>query len=242
MKRVVVLQSNYVPWKGYFDLVHDADVFVFYDESKYTKNDWRNRNRIVSANGAHWLTIPIAHDAVKLKINEVTINDAYWQEKHLKSLVESYRKAPYFAQLEPFLDEFYARKKWTHLSELNRAFTEKIARFLGLQTVFKSSKDFGLSTAGPVARLLEVLDKAGATEYITGPSARDYLEEKENDFAARGITLRYKDYAGYPEYPQLGPRFEHAVSILDLIANVPQARIPDYIWAWRKVPTLEASR
>src|SRR3954469_16903743 len=97
--KVVVLQSNYVPWKGYFDLIHDADLFVFYDEVKYTKNDWRNRNKIFTTNGVQWLTIPISKDAVKQKISQVEIKDNGWQELHYKSLFFGYKSAPFFNQL-----------------------------------------------------------------------------------------------------------------------------------------------
>src|SRR3954471_21716869 len=99
--RVVVLQSNYLPWKGYFDLIQSADVFVFYDEVQYTKNDWRNRNRICSKNGLHWLTIPIRSDAVKKKISEVQLDDPRWQQDHFKILTQSYRAGRHFGQIEP---------------------------------------------------------------------------------------------------------------------------------------------
>src|SRR5436305_3143233 len=101
--RAVVLQSNYVPWKGYFDLIQNADVFVYYDEVQYTKNDWRNRNRICSKNGHHWLTIPVSRDAVKLKISEVPLPDSCWQLDHFKTLSHSYLPAPYFRQIQPLL-------------------------------------------------------------------------------------------------------------------------------------------
>src|SRR6185436_12370323 len=99
--RAVVLQSNYLPWRGYFDLIQNADVFVFYDEVQYTKNDWRNRNRICSKNGVQWLTIPISRDAVKLKISEVHLPDARWQEDHFQTLRHSYKPARFYEQIEP---------------------------------------------------------------------------------------------------------------------------------------------
>ena len=217
--RAVVLQSNYVPWKGYFDLIREADVFVYYDEVQYTKNDWRNRNRIYSKNGLHWLTIPISHEAVKLKISEVRLGDVRWQEDHFKLLTQSYRAARCFKQIEPLLHDFYRARTWTHLSELNRHCTETIARLLGVATRFLDSKDFTLE-GGRVERLVSLLRQLGATEYLSGPSARDYLGGSEGLFADAGIKLRFKSYAGYPEYPQLHAPFEHAVSILDVLANV----------------------
>ena len=217
--RAVVLQSSYVPWKGYFDLIQSADVFVYYDEVQYTKNDWRNRNRICSKNGLQWLTIPISHAAVKQKISEVQLGEARWQEDHYKTLLHTYRPARCFAQIEPLLHDFYQARTWSHLSALNRHCTESIARLLGFTTRFFDSRDFNLE-GDRVERLVSLLRQIGATEYLSGPSARDYLAGSEGLFAAAGIRLLFKSYAGYPEYPQLHTPFEHAVSILDVLANV----------------------
>lgn len=217
--RVVVLQSNYLPWKGYFDLIQNADLFVHYDEVQYTKNDWRNRNRICSRQGLNWLTIPVSREAVKLKISEVCLPAPRWQEDHYKTLFHCYRPAPYFAQIEPLLDDFYRARTWTYLSELNHHCAERIARLLGLTTRFLDSKDFQLE-GGRVERLVSLLRQVGATEYLSGPSARNYLAGSEPLFAAAGIRLRFKDYSGYAAYPQLHAPFEHAVSVIDVLANV----------------------
>ena len=217
--RVVVLQSNYLPWKGYFDLIQDADVFVFYDEMQYTKNDWRNRNRICSKNGVQWLTIPISRDAVKLKISEVRLPETRWREDHFQTLQDSYKPARFFRQIEPLLHDFYKARMWTQLSELNRHCTESIARLLGIATRFLDSKDFNLD-GGRVERLVSLLRQVGATEYLSGPSARAYLAGSEGLFEQAGIRLSFKSYEGYPEYPQFHAPFLHAVSILDVLANV----------------------
>ena len=217
--RVVVLQSNYLPWKGYFDLIQNADVFVYYDEVQYTKNDWRNRNRICSKNGRHWLTIPISRDAVKLKISEVRLPESRWQDDHFQTLLHSYKPARFFRQIEPLLHDFYRARVWTRLSELNRYCTESIARLLGITTRFLDSKDFDLD-GDRVARLVSLLAQIGATEYLSGPSARAYLTGNEGLFERAGMRLLFKSYDGYPEYPQLHSPFEHAVSVLDVLANV----------------------
>ena len=228
--QAVILQSNYLPWKGYFDLIQSADVFVFYDEVAYTKNDWRNRNRICSKNGVHWLTIPIAHSAVKLKISQVQLPDPRWQEHHFKTLYHSYRPARYFSQIEPLLHDIYRDHTWTHLSELNRYTIESIARLLGLTTRFVSSSTLNLSGTR-VERLISVVRQIGATEYVSGPSARAYLADSRELLEQAGILLRFKNYSGYPTYEQLHEPFEHAVSILDVLANVPLSDCRRYITA-----------
>jgi hypothetical protein len=226
--RAVVLQSNYLPWKGYFDLIQSADVFVYYDEVQYTKNDWRNRNRVCSKNGVQWLTIPISRDAVKSKISEVCLPDARWQEDHFKTLVQNYRPAPFFHQIEPLLGDFYLGRTWTHLSQLNRYCIESITQLLSFRTRIADSKDFCLE-GDRVSRLVNLLKQVGATEYLSGPSARGYLAGHEGLFEEAGIQLSFKNYQGYPEYPQLQAPFEHAVSILDVLANVDLEQCPHCI-------------
>ncbi|MEM7410961.1 MAG: WbqC family protein [Myxococcota bacterium] len=230
--KVVVLQSNYVPWKGYFDLIHDADLFVHYDEVKYTKNDWRNRNAILTKSGRQWLTIPIAKSAVQQKISEVRIEDARWQERHFRSLYYGYKSAAHFAQLEPLLHEFYHEREWDRLIDVDRHILGRVSDMLGIATRFVDSADYALEGKRE-GRLLGLLKQLGATEYISGPAARDYLTPVEPDFAAAGIQITYKDYAGYPTYRQMNPEFDHAVSILDMIANVALDEIGERIWGWR---------
>ena len=231
--KTVVLQSNYIPWKGYFDLINDADVFIYYDEVQYTKNDWRNRNRIYTKNGLQWLTIPISADAVKLKISEVEIKDQNWQDLHYKTISLGYAKAPFFHQLKPLLEEVYIQKQWKNLSTVNRFLIEKVSALLGIETTFKNSKDFILE-GDRVERLINLLRQSGATTYISGPAAKEYLKGYESLFVENNIQLQYKDYSGYPLYPQMKESFENYVSIVDMLANIELNEIKNYIWGWRK--------
>jgi len=228
-----ILQSNYIPWKGYFDLIHDADIFIFYDEVQYTKNDWRNRNVICPKNGPHWLTIPISKDAVKLKISEVSLTDNRWQKKHYTSLCESYGKAPFFGDLMALLGEVYLDQQWNSLSQLNRFIIERISSMLGCETRFIDSASLHLEN-GRIDRLISILEQLDADSYISGPSAHSYLGGSEHLFADHGIRLSYKDYSGYPAYRQMTQQFEPTVSVLDLIANVGIAAAPWYVWGWRQ--------
>jgi hypothetical protein len=227
--KVVILQSNYIPWKGYFDLIHDADTFVFYDEVQYTKNDWRNRNKIYTSNGIQWLTIPIAADAVKLKISEVQITDKAWQDKHFKSIYYGYKKAPFFAQIEPWIVSTFQDRKWENLSQFNQTVIKEISALIGLKTTFINS-DQVPHDGDRINKLVNILTHLSATEYISGPSARSYINGAESLFEDKGIKFTYKEYSGYPEYKQIKEPFEHSVSILDLLVNIPLEKIAQYIW------------
>jgi hypothetical protein len=228
--RVAVLQSNYLPWKGYFDIIHDVDLFVFYDDNQYTKNDWRNRNRIKAAGGAQWLTIPVGESQDRL-ICEVELNDDRWQQKHWSSLRQNYSRCPYFERYEGYFEDLYLGHRWTNLSELNHSLIRHISReFLGIRTEFADSRSWRVS-GQKLDRLLDLVGQSGATHYLSGPAAVDYIDPER--FAQAGIALEWKSYGGYPEYPQRYPPFEHGVSIVDLLFNTgPDA--PWFIWGWRQ--------
>jgi hypothetical protein len=230
VKKVVVIQSNYIPWKGYFDLINDADLLIFYDDVQYTKNDWRNRNKVKTPRGTEWLTIPVGMGEDRL-ICEVELPKDNWVVKHLKTIQQNYAKAPFFKHYFEIIESFFLGKKWTYLSELNQSLIIKISKeLLGIKTEFSDSRIYHPS-GKKLDRLIDLLMKTGAGTYISGPSARDYIDEKL--FRDNGIGLIFKDYSGYPEYKQLFPPFDHYVSIIDLVFNVgPDA--PYYIWGWRR--------
>jgi len=229
MNKVGINQSNYLPWKGYFDIIHDVDVFIFYDDVKYTKNDWRNRNKIKGANGSFWLSAPVSKESVRLRIDQVQLKDPSWQAKHFESIKSHYRNAPHFDEFIEFLVSIYKRKVWTNLSELNHFTTKEICKTLGIKTEFLLSSDFELQ-GEKTDRLISLLKQVDADYYLTGPKAKEYIEEQK--FVDAGIELRYKDYSGYPEYNQLWGKFDHAVSIIDMLFNCGE-KSPYYIWGWR---------
>lgn len=234
MKKVVVLQSNYIPWKGYFDLARDSNLFIFHDDLQYTKNDWRNRNKIKTPKGAEWITIPVGTDERRL-ICDVIIKDSTWQIKHWHLLKQHYGKCQYFAHYQTFFEGIYRGHQWDNLSELNQYLIRSISKeLLNISTEFRDSREYGLS-GQKLDRLIELVTKAEADCYISGPAAKDYIEPAR--FADAGVELVWKDYSGYPEYPQCFPPFEHGVTILDLLFNVgPDA--PWYIWGWREKSNL----
>ena len=230
MKSVVIIQSNYLPWKGYFDLINDADEFIFYDDLQYTKNDWRNRNKIKTKNGSEWITVPVGSSKNRL-ICEVDVDNPIWQKKHWNTIQQLYSKAPHFANYKPFFEDVYRGQQWTNLSVMNQFLIESISKmFLNITTEFNDSRKYDIA-GQKLDRLLDLVTKTKAERYISGPAAKDYIEAAR--FAELGVELVWKDYSGYPEYPQRFPPFEHSVSILDLLFNVgPDS--PWYIWGWRE--------
>lgn len=224
----VILQPSFIPWRGYFHQIQRADVFVFYDCVQYDKHGWRNRNRIKTAQGAQWLSIPVVASGAYhgLLIRDALLaEDIAWRRKHLTSLSHSYRKAPFWKDYAPLVEEIYALPG-PHLADITCASTESIARRLGItHTRFVRSSTLAAS-GEKTDRLIDILRKVGATHYISGPSARDYIESDK--FTAAGITLEYMNY-DYPDYLQLHGPFDGQVSILDLLFNLgPEAQ--RYIW------------
>lgn len=216
-KTVVILQSNYIPWKGYFDLLAAADEFLLFDEVQYTKNDWRNRNRIVLNGRLHWLTLPVrTAGSFGCPIDQVTMADANWAKSHWETLRQAYRHAPHYRSVAQALEAAYATAAPLHrLSRINEHFLRVIASLLELPTPILRAEIVPRTTGDPTARLVEICKSRGATAYLSGPAARAYL--RPDDFEAAGIHLLYADYAGYPEYDQFCVPFEHGVSIVDLL-------------------------
>lgn len=217
-KRVAIVQSNYIPWKGYFDLIRAVDEFILLDTVQYTRRDWRNRNRIKTAQGTTWLTIPVKVKGLfHQRICDTETEDSAWSEKHWSSLRTHYGRAPWFSHYQDRFEPLYRRPPPTRLSEINRSFLQAICDAIEIPTPIALDTDYAAG-AGKNERLLELCLQAGATEYLSGPAARGYLDEPL--FAAHGIRVLFADYSGYPTYEQLFPPFDHAVTALDLLFNV----------------------
>lgn len=216
-RRVAIVQSCYIPWKGYFDLIGSVDEFILYDDMQYTRRDWRNRNQIKTPQGLQWLTVPVkAKGRYFQTIRETEIDGQAWRNDHWKALLQNYRRAPHFERIAAALELCYLGREFTHLSDLNRALTEIVCALLGITTTLKWSWDYSLAD-GKTERLVDLCRQANASVYLSGPAARDYIEAEL--FAEAGIELQYFDYSGYPTYPQLWGEFQHGVSALDLLFN-----------------------
>ena len=215
--RISIIQSCYIPWKGSFDLIGQCDEYVIYDRMQYVKRHWHNRNRIKTANAVEWLTIPVVTKGrFDQAIDEVVIEKP-WAEKHWRALELAYRRAPFFDAFGNTVKGWYERaERERRLTDVNELFTREIARQLGLKTRIVRDTAYPADGAKS-ARLLAIARAAGADHYLSGPSARAYLDEKL--FADAGIATEWMSYEGYAEYRQLHGDFEHAVSVLDLLFN-----------------------
>ena len=213
-RRVAIVQSSYIPWKGYFDLIRSVDAFILLDDVQFTKRDWRSRNRIKTRHGLAWLSIPVQTRGQYTQcISDTLTAGSEWMRRHWLTLRSSYAKSPYFDLYAPRLERLYQQSS-SRLSEINHAFIVSICEILGITTPITWSSAYA-ARQHRTNRLVDLCLAAGATEYLSGPSAQSYLDIAA--FEAAGMTVRFADYAGYPEYPQPHGPFEHHVSVLDLM-------------------------
>lgn len=215
-RKLGVIQSCYVPWRGYFDFIRSVDVFVIYDDVEFSSGGWRNRNRLKTESGLKWLTVPVVGGAGSLCIDEVRIGNARkpWRQSHEGLIKAALEGAAFFDDAIRLWREGVVHQG-DRLSELNERMIRVICEYLGISTPIVRSRAYAPTGKGS-ARLLDLLGKLHADAYLSGPSADDYLDK--DAFRRSGIRLEYKSY-DYPSYPQRWGQFEGAVSILDLIAN-----------------------
>lgn len=218
MKKVAILQSSYIPWKGYFDIINSVDEFVVYDEVQYTVRDWRNRNYIKTKEGVKWLTIPVKVKGLRSQlISEARVADSSWTDRHWRSICYSYSGAGYFDKYSQILEAAYrSSSEQEYLSEINILFIYTLCEILGIGTKITQSSEYG-AAGDRNSRLVDICRAAGASTYLTGPSAASYIDTAL--FQKHGIAIEWADYSGYREYRQLYSPFVHNVSVVDLILN-----------------------
>mgnify|MGYP001336744194 CR=1 FL=1 len=225
MKKIAILQPNYIPWKGVFDLINRVDVFVFYDDVQYTTKDWRNRNKIKTPQGDLWLTVPVRSKGLRgQKINDAMIDGekVNWQQKHLESIRNSYKKAPFFRQYEHLLDEIYVNHVWEKISDLDIYATRRIAESLSIDAEWHRSSDLDEHGAKDGEKVLRICETLGCDYFLNGPTAKPFMDERL--FEEKGVALEFIDY-DYAAYPQLHGPFTHHVTVLDVMFNCgPSAR------------------
>jgi hypothetical protein len=217
MKKAIITQSNYIPWKGYFDSIRHVDVFVVYDDMQYTKRDWRNRNNIKTPQGLKWLSIPVEVKGKYFqKIKDTKIAEKNWNLSHWDIIKQNYKNAKCFKESAEWLEPLYKNCDFEFLTDVNLHFINEINHQLGIQTEIKLSSEFKLAD-GKTERLLNICKELNVTDYYSGPAAKAYMEESK--FIENGINVHFWDYNGYPKYNQIYPPFEHGVSIIDLIMH-----------------------
>jgi hypothetical protein len=223
-KRIAIVQSSYLPWKGYFDLIRSVDEFVLYDDMQFTRRDWRSRNRVKTQNGLHWLSVPVdAKGKFDQKIKDTHVQDPSWASKHWQTLRHAYGKAPYFRDYQARVESAFADlANEPMLSRINARLIGMVCEFLEITTPITWSMDYA-QREGKSERLLSICQAAGASHYLSGPAARDYMDVEL--FERNGVSVAFADYSDYPVYPQMHGPFEHAVTALDLVFSVgPDAR------------------
>lgn len=215
--KVIITQSNYIPWKGYFSTMREATHLVLYDHAQYTKRDWRNRNKIITPNGPKWLSIPVSvKGKYYQKINETEVNNLNWAKNHWNLIKINYKNSPYFNTYSPIFEELYSNPS-TNLSEINRSFIEAIIKILGIDIEISYSSEYSMQE-GKTKALVNICKELNAEKYFTGPAAKNYMDE--NLFTHNNIEIEYYNFSGYPEYKQQWDGFDHAVSILDMFFNL----------------------
>lgn len=218
MKKIAILQSNYIPWKGYFDLISAVDEFVIFDEMQFTKRDWRNRNQIKTPNGIKWLTVPVkTKGSFNQKIIDTQIDGGEWVENHIKSLEHNYSEAKFFNEILTIIKPIYLEKKFNYISDLNLEFIKAICNYLEIDTKILNSSDLGVLNDGKTDRLVDICKKLKGKIYVSGIAAKNYIEIDK--FNKEKIKVEWFDYDGFVEYPQLWGEFSHNVTILDLLFN-----------------------
>lgn len=216
MKRVAIHQPEHLPWLGYLDKARHADCFVFLDTVAFKKNYFENRNRIRTPQGWAWVTVPIlTKGKFGQAFTEVEINNAArWPEVYYRTLLQNYSKTPHWKEFAAPLEEIFLRP-WSHLADLNLALIEFLWSAFDIPT--PTLRASALHPAGKKSDLLlDICRKTGATEYLSGPSGKDYLDE--SIFTAAGITVKYHEFH-HPEYSQAFSPFIPGMASVDLLFN-----------------------
>lgn len=218
MKKIAMLQPNYIPWKGVFDLINKVDVFVFYDDVQYTSKDWRNRNKIRAPKEDIWLTVPVLTKGLRHQlICDAKINNSQnWKKKHYKTIKANYLKAPFFNEYEWILEDLYINNSWDKISDLDIYATKVLAKVLGIEVEWYRSSDLNQSGDKDGEKIIKICKELDCDYFINGPASKDFMNETL--FAEHKIALEYMTY-DYPEYKQLVEPFNHYVTVLDLIFN-----------------------
>lgn len=220
MRTIAITQPTYLPWMGYFEMIYQADVFVFLDSVQFEKQCWQSRNRIRTPSGdTIWLSAPVSKHPLSTPLSDIELapNPANWRKKHLKSIIANLQKAPFFPDIEPYLSEFYTRPH-TLLADQNIELITELCSHIGLETEFVRSSE--LSVPGQREELLiNICREFSGDRYYSNAGSSDYLDESRMDFEKAGIRLDYQDWE-HPVYEQMGEGFVSHLSVIDGLACI----------------------
>jgi len=212
---VSIHQPQYLPWLGYFDKIDRADAFVLLDTVQFKKNEWQNRNRIKTADGWQWLTVPVLYKFPQ-RIIEVEVNNREkWQHRQRQSITSNYRKAPYWKKMEPFFESVFS-SEWKFISGLNIHVVRELASILGISTPMYVASELGDFPEDPDQRLIAVTSKLGGDTYLAGSGGKDYMNL--DLYKDAGVRVIFQEYE-HPVYSQLFGDFEPFMSVIDLVMN-----------------------
>jgi len=215
--KIAILQSNYIPWKGYFDLINAVDVFVLYDCVQYTKNDWRNRNQVLVNGAPHWLTIPVRQAKLTQLVQDTQTTGSSWARKHWATLQQSYARARGYEALAASLQSLYEQLATVgELSRINRSFIEYICAALEIRSQLLDAREL-IADGDRNERLVHICQQLGAHTYVSGPAAQAYLDT--HMFKRANIDVEWFEYGPYAPYPQASQTFSDHMSVLDLLLN-----------------------
>ncbi|MEW5772140.1 MAG: WbqC family protein [Thermodesulfobacteriota bacterium] len=211
--RVTVHQPDFMPWLGFFARWRDSDLYVVLDDVQFLRRGWHHRDRIMTAAGPAWLTVPVRKSGrFNQDIRDVEVENGPWRRKHLAAIAAAYARSPRFAEIFPLLEEVYGRDH-ARLMDLNLDILRLFARLLGITTPLTMASQHGLAETG-TARLVRLCALHGADAYLTGMGSRDYLDEAL--FTACGIRVEWQEFRPAP-YPQLHGAFVPCLSTLDFL-------------------------
>jgi hypothetical protein len=212
---IAVHQPQYMPWLGYFHKMDKADIFVLLDTVQFKKNEWQNRNKIKTAQGWQWLTVPVSYKFPE-KIYQVSINkNSKWQDAHGKSLRTNYSKSAYFNLINEFLEKVFTAE-WERIAHLNLFTVQELARILGIRTPIYVASELGQLPEDPDDRLIAINKHFNGTTYLAGSGGKGYMKVEKYENA--GIRVQFQEFH-HPVYPQLFGPFEPYMSVLDLLFN-----------------------
>lgn len=234
-KLIAICQPNYIPWKGYFDNINYVDELIVDDYVQFTRRDWRNRNKIKTQHGTSWLSIPVQSKGnFYQSISKVKTTNNLWRREHWETIRRNYSKANYFKQYKELFEYLYLGSSEQMLTNINQMFTKEICSLLDIKTKFSHIQSYLYnkeSYEDKTDRLIDICRKSNANKYLTGPAAKNFLNEEK--FKSKGIEVIYFDYSEYPRYKQLYGSFEHEVSIVDLIFNT-GPYVKDFMRSYKK--------